>query len=597
MKTVRILLVSSTRPARAWRIARRFSDEMPGVEVCGIAQHPWRKLPWVQQLIATGDLDALDGRGRLRLQASRWVRNLWRKLLDWGIWCAHGCPSVLPVNAKFTDRDLAARCQENGWPFMRVEHLGGTKVAEFARRQRADLIVVLGQPLLSRELLAVPQLGVVRINVRGGPDPDVSLLRDGVELRVEHFSPGCGSACDLASAGLPAQPHDGLLGITLKNDLIADDLLFQAAKALEQGCTTRASKEIGDWIRRILSPCLDQFSSPPAQSLALGTKLHPRHRSTAKLFAHSLLGLPWVVCRNWYRRLRGRYPVLILAHHLVSDRPHSMGISTEDFWRRVRFLQRHYRIVSLSEARDLLRSGRVGTPALVLTFDDGYGDNFITLRAVTEETGASVTTFVATQPVEAQLEFDHDLAAGTKGFFPLTWNQIQELSRNGVEFGGHTRTHFDCGSRDRARLHTEITGCKRDLENHLGRPCNSFAFPYGKSENISPEALQIAASTYSSFFSSYGGENLAREGHLDQHLLRKGFYSDPWELELELQSVFSLAESGKEKLERVLGSLYPKNLGSRRARRWPWTLLHACLLLLAVLPPFRRLLNEISQDL
>jgi len=262
--------------------------------------------------------------------------------------------------------------------------------------------------------------------------------------------------------------------------------------------------------------------------------------------------------RNWYRRLKSRYSVTILAHHLVSDSPHRMGISTEDFWRRILFLQRHYRILSLSDADRLLRSGSVSASAVVLTFDDGYCDNFISLRAVAEETGIPVVMFVATQPIEAHQEFDHDLAAGTRGFFPLTWDQIEDWSRRGVEFGSHTRTHFDCGSSDQSILEQEIAGSRTDLESRLGRPSRFFAFPFGKRENMSAEAKHLAASTYSIFLSSFGGENLPQKGASRQHLLRKGFYYDAWELELEMQSVFGLMQRSKLRLMRPLTSWRPE---------------------------------------
>jgi peptidoglycan/xylan/chitin deacetylase (PgdA/CDA1 family) len=468
----------------------------------------------------------------------------------------------------FTDKDLAARCQQSAWPVLQVDHLGDWNTAEFACQQRPDLIVVLGQPSLSGELLAVPTLGLVRIKPYGGPDSAIALAQEEIEVKVEYFARGSGWPCTLAAVSIARQAYDGLLGITLKTDLIAEDLLLETAKSLENGSPAHASKEVNEWIQRILSPSLDQFTPRPVPSSAPRTKGHQRCRSLAKLFVHSLLGLPWITGRNWYRRLRGRYPVLVLTHHLVSDRPHRMGVPTEDFWRQVRFLQRHYRIVSLSEAIGLLRSGRVTAPTVALTLDDGYGDNFITLRAVAEETGTPVAMFVATQPIEAHQEFDHDLAAGTRGFFPLTWDQVREWSRRGVEFGSHTRTHFDCGSHDRARLETEIARSRRDLEIRLGQRCNFFGFPFGKAENISPEATRIAASTYQSFFSSYGGENLPGEGRIQQHLLRKGFYSDPWELELEMQSVFVLAEGSKARFKRALERLRVKILNAQPERRW-----------------------------
>jgi peptidoglycan/xylan/chitin deacetylase (PgdA/CDA1 family) len=227
-----------------------------------------------------------------------------------------------------------------------------------------------------------------------------------------------------------------------------------------------------------------------------------------------------------------------------------MGISTELFWRQVRFLQKHYRIVSMAEAIEMLRFGRVESPTVVLTFDDGYADNFVNLRAVAEETGIPLTLFIATQPVELQQEFQHDLINGIGGVFPLTWPQACYWNRGNVEFGSHTRTHFDCGSHDTAKLEWEIAGSRRDLEQHLGRPVELFAFPFGHKENISSEALELAAASYSHFVSGFGGDNHSRSQKDAQHLLRKNLYANPWELELDLQGVFDLIETVRRKIRK-----------------------------------------------
>jgi peptidoglycan/xylan/chitin deacetylase (PgdA/CDA1 family) len=566
---------------------------MPDFEICGVVQQTLRQLPWIQQRIATGDIDGVGSGGRVSSKTSLWIRKILVEVLHWLLWCVHGCPRGVQAKTSFTVEDLATRCWQSGWPFLLTDHLSGEDVVEFARGQHPNLLIVLGEPILSREMLDVPSLGSTRVLVQQGSNDTTAVLQKGTELKVEYFAKGSDCAFHLASVTLPAQIHDGPLSKTLKSDLIADDLLVQAAKNLGKGSQTQASKQVREWVQRTLSPYLDQFKWSPAQ----GGCFPRRYRSIPKLCAQSLLCLPWVITRNWHRRLRSRYPVLILTHHLVTDRSHAMGIPTEDFWRRVRFLQRQYRIVSLSEADKLLRSGSVSVPTVALTLDDGYCDNYVALRAVAEETGAKIVMFLATGQVESHREFDHDLTTGTRGFFPLTWAQVEDWSRRDIEFGSHTRTHFDCGSRDCARLKTEIAGSGRDIEIRLGRPCRFFAFPFGKRENMSPEAMDMAASTCSGFLSSYGGENLTRKGHKQQHLLRKGFHSDPWELELEMQSVFDLVQSSRLRLQRWLSSLRTGQVAANSIRRWPWTLLHASLLLLAVLPPFRRLLDEIFGEL
>lgn len=566
---------------------------MPNTEVCGIIQQSFQQLPLIQQTIAMGPVDPIAFSGRKSSKVGRWIRQILGGLGHWVLWCAHGCPRGVHTKRTFTVNDLAGRCRQRGWPFLLADCIGHEQVAEFARQQRPDLVIVLGQPQLNRDLLTVPLLGLIRVVVRRPSDPSTVQLQEGTELKVDHFSGA--SESTLALLNLPSQIQEGPLGATLKCDLLADDLLLQAAKGLEKGNREQASKSVKEWMQRILTPYLNQFepacqqpSSPQARSL------QRRHRSVWKLGVQSIFLIPWVTGRNLYRRLRGQYPILILAHHLVSDRPHRMGISTEEFWRQIRFLQRHYRIVSLSQAHRSLCSGSVSVPTVVLTLDDGYCDNFIALRAVAEETGASIVLFVATRQIELHREFDHDLATGTRGFFPLTWGQIRHW-RRGVELGSHTRTHFDCGSSDPARLRPEIIGSRMDLETRLGRPARFFAFPFGKRDNLSYEALEIAASTYSVFVSAFGGENLPGKESGHQHLRRKNFYSDPWELELELQSVFGLVQHSKEKLKQAL-SLGPVTLSAWALRRLAWTIVHACLMLLTVLPPFRRLLNQISPD-
>jgi peptidoglycan/xylan/chitin deacetylase (PgdA/CDA1 family) len=217
-----------------------------------------------------------------------------------------------------------------------------------------------------------------------------------------------------------------------------------------------------------------------------------------------------------------------------------MGVSTETFWRQVRFLQKHYRIVSLSESVELLHSGAAEVPCVALTFDDGYGDNFVSLRAVAEETGIPVALFVATQPVENHQEFQHDLVKGTTGFLPLTWDQIRYWSRSGGEFGSHTHSHFDCGSTDRKKLEEEIVGSKNLMERRLEEPVRFFAFPFGDRCNVSSEAMRLATSAYPHVLSNFGGENLPDRGTNRRHLFRKNAYLDLWELVLELESVFDL---------------------------------------------------------
>jgi peptidoglycan/xylan/chitin deacetylase (PgdA/CDA1 family) len=500
-----------------------------------------------QQLIAHGHTQEVSFHPAKWPNAWRISQSLLEALIHWVLWLVHGCPPSLNTLKTFTMADLSEACGQAGWPLFAVDNLADRKVLDFTQ-QHAELVVALDPVLPAPFVLS--RRGLVRV-FRGALD-DAGHSQD-IQIRIEHFSKEAQTPCVIAALAVPLQQHDGLLGLTLKTDLMADDLLVQTVKGLNRSPAQQAGEEVREWMERMYSPYLAQLQQGSVEpKRRLGTP--QRHRRQWKLGLDTLLLCSTALVRNWWDRWRGRYPVLILTHHLVADRPHRMSLPTEQFWRQVRFLQRHYRVASLADAVELLRSGKIAVPTVALTFDDGYADNFISLRAVAEETGIPVTLFIVAQPIELHREFQHDLDRGIKGFLPLTWDQVRFWQTSGAEFGSHTRTHSDCGTVDSTVLKAEIVGSKNDLEERLSSPIKFFAFPFGGPQNMSPQAVQMAASAYPYFVSGFGGENRPPMAGNTSHLYRKNLYASLWELELELQSVFDLVDRWRGRLLRPLSS-------------------------------------------
>src|SRR4029079_18651472 len=92
-----------------------------------------------------------------------------------------------------------------------------------------------------------------------------------------------------------------------------------------------------------------------------------RGRPFWKLFLRCLLLGPYIGARNWYRRLTGTFPVIVLYHHVIVDRPHFLGMSTDQFVKQLEYLRRYYNIVSLRDAMEMLSRGKVHAPTIVLT--------------------------------------------------------------------------------------------------------------------------------------------------------------------------------------------------------------------------------------
>lgn len=547
MSTRRVLLVSSVRPSRASRLAKRITRDIGNVEICGLLQRPMQKLSFDQQMIASRTVDSsLYKNSGWNLK--QWFYSAMERLLQSAVWFIHGCPKEMSSTA-LAEKDLKESCREIGSPFFLGKSLNTPSVLRFITDQQPDLVILIGDDSPSPELLQIPREGWIRARQSVVQDATTNTASE-VAITIESLVSDTDSHFNIAQMILPREPYESQLGRTLKADLIADDLIVQTAREILKGHGQEAAEAVTQWKDSIFSSCAEQRKLAEAQETQI--LLEPvRYRSTWNLFLDTLLLCsPFVVARNWYRRLNGKYPVTILTCHLVSDRAHRMAISTETFFRQVTFLRKHYRIVSLCEAVELLRSGHVTSPTVVLTFDDGYADNFVSLRAVAEECGIPIALFIATQPVDLQEEFGHDLGFGIRGFLPLTWKQIRYWGRGNIEFGAHTRTHFDCGSDDATKLEEEIVGSGLDLERHLEKPVDLFAFPFGQRENISPQAFQLAKACYRHVFSGFGGENCPGDQNDHHHLLRKNFYANAWELELDLQSIFSIIDRVKQKLPK-----------------------------------------------
>jgi peptidoglycan/xylan/chitin deacetylase (PgdA/CDA1 family) len=191
-----------------------------------------------------------------------------------------------------------------------------------------------------------------------------------------------------------------------------------------------------------------------------------------------------------------------------------------------------------------LQKGTVAVPTIALTFDDGYAENCLCLRAVAEREQVPISLFVCTQNVSEGIPFQHDLDKNEIGFSPLTWDQLRYFDQHDVLIGSHTRTHFDCGATELQTLKDEIIGSRDDLRRELGRQAvEYFAFPKGHPRNMSLQAIDIAVKAYDFVFSAHGGVNyVSLQG--SGPLYRCAHPESLWELELLMQGLLEFRKVG-----------------------------------------------------
>lgn len=169
--------------------------------------------------------------------------------------------------------------------------------------------------------------------------------------------------------------------------------------------------------------------------------------------------------------------VPILMYHYVSELPpradrvrRDLTVSPTDFRAQLAWLRDNgYTTVSLRELFDALAAG-VPLPEkpVVLTFDDGYADNYTNAFPLLLEFGMRGTFFVLTDLVE---ERNRDY---------MTWEQLVEMQQAGMEIGSHTRDHPRLPGKPPAFIVSEVQGSADRLAERLGQPPTAFSYPHGR---------------------------------------------------------------------------------------------------------------------
>ncbi|MFK7738408.1 MAG: polysaccharide deacetylase family protein [Pirellulaceae bacterium] len=217
-------------------------------------------------------------------------------------------------------------------------------------------------------------------------------------------------------------------------------------------------------------------------------------------------------------------PTPVLFYHRVADQhPNGWTISRGDFARHLDYLQEHFEVVDLAEVQ---RRTELGSqrPAVAITFDDGYGENAEFAIPELVRRGLPATYFVATDFVNEQKPFPHDVEAGLP-LRPNTVDELREFAEAGIEIGAHTRSHCNVGKLTTTEsIEFEILGGARQLSEWLGNEIRFFAFPYGLPECMSQAAVSVLEeNAFRGFCSAYGALNWP-SNHADSRVEGRAFH-------------------------------------------------------------------------
>ena len=126
-----------------------------------------------------------------------------------------------------------------------------------------------------------------------------------------------------------------------------------------------------------------------------------------------------------------------------------------------------YHSITPDELYDFL-AGRGTLPdrPVLITFDDGYEDNYTNAYPILKKYNLKATIFIVTGFVSKR-----------KGY--LTWDQLREMEKHGITAQSHTVTHAPLPDLPDDRIREELVESKRQAEEELGHPIEFIAYPTG----------------------------------------------------------------------------------------------------------------------
>jgi peptidoglycan/xylan/chitin deacetylase (PgdA/CDA1 family) len=168
----------------------------------------------------------------------------------------------------------------------------------------------------------------------------------------------------------------------------------------------------------------------------------------------------------------------IFAYHHVCTNvyPTITRVTPNQFKKQITYLKKNnYCILKLS---DFFLSEKENRLTAIITFDDAFSClkyNAIDFLKSKKETA---TLFVITKYVGKDVHWDY--YSTKQKCTHLSWEQLREISSEGIELGSHSHSHQDLKSLRENEIWNELEYSKKLLEDKIGDPIHFISYPFGR---------------------------------------------------------------------------------------------------------------------
>lgn len=254
-------------------------------------------------------------------------------------------------------------------------------------------------------------------------------------------------------------------------------------------------------------------------------------------------------------RRHNRFIPQILMYHRIVDLPFIAGLAPYKFEKQIAYLTKHFRVVSIETLIHEVRHNQVKPYTLAITFDDGHQDFYENAWPILKKYQIPATLYVTTGFISKELWLwpdllkyiilnahnkqieihplgqvslvtedlslswhrlgDHCLTLDKETreqfirqiaelasielpvtpaapFLPVTWEQLREMKREGLDVGSHTISHPILKGLDLVQLQAELIGSAQTIQQQLQQKPKGICYPNGRLIDIDPSVITQA---------------------------------------------------------------------------------------------------------
>ena len=160
---------------------------------------------------------------------------------------------------------------------------------------------------------------------------------------------------------------------------------------------------------------------------------------------------------------------VLMYHSIGYEKNNDLKIPKEQFKEQMKYLKNNgYNTLTIKEFYDFLTVNKpIPEKSLLITFDDGYLDNYKYAFPILKEYGLRATFFIVTNTID-------------KDSNCLNSAQLKEMDFYGMDIQSHTLNHEELNKLSYERQLKTLKDSKEKLEELLGKNVYSIAYPYGK---------------------------------------------------------------------------------------------------------------------